>query len=84
MYILYNISASFLFFYSGDESLPRMFYACAFGKRVLVSIDAARLAGPASNFASHGGPFNEERLEKARSGSPGELLMKQKLKVAPR
>lgn len=37
---------------------------------------AARLAGPASNFASHGGPSNEERLENVVSGKTVELLMK--------
>lgn len=41
-----------------------------------MSSAAARLAGPASNFASHGGPFNEERLENAISLSTVELLMK--------
>lgn len=40
-----------------------MFYACSVWKRVLVSSGTAMLAGPASNFASHGGPFNEERLD---------------------
>lgn len=48
-------------------------------KRVLVSSGAARLAGPASNFASHGGPFNEERLENGIPGNTVELLMKQDL-----
>lgn len=44
-----------------------------------MSSDAARLAGPASNFASHGGPFNEERLESAVSGITVEILMKKDL-----
>lgn len=40
---------------------------------------AAMLAGPASNSASHGGPFNEERLDCGISGNAVELLMKQDL-----
>lgn len=44
-----------------------------------MSSGAARLAGLASNFASHGGPFNEERLESAVSGITVELLMKKDL-----
>ena len=56
-----------------------MFYACALRKRVLGSSGAAMLAGPASNFASHGGPFNEERLDYGLSGNAVELLMNRAL-----
>lgn len=45
------------------KAYTRMFYACSVGARVLVSSGAAKLAWPASNFASHGRPFSKGRLE---------------------
>lgn len=48
-----------------------MFYACSLRKRVLVSSGAAMLAGPASNFASHGG----ERQDNDISGNTVALLL---------
>lgn len=60
-----------------------MFYACSVWKRVLVSSGTpAMLAGPASNSASHGGPFNEERLDDSIRSNILERLIKQRRPVS--
>lgn len=80
-YTSFNVTSSGSFLVGWWKLATRMFYACALWKRVSVSSGAAKLAGPASNFASHGGPFSEERLENDIPGSLVELLMKQELNV---